>query len=378
MNRSLPLLMAVGLLLHAQPASAQEAEQQVLELNQQAMEAYMNLDIEGAKGLLIEALTIAERAGLEGRPLARTYINLGVVTVGGEQDQQSAFEFFKAALDADPGVWPDPGSSTPEVDEAFELARGRYEMETGTKLPSRHGGSPEDFMAGLDDDASPAGGGAGAGGDTDGDPTADYDFGEQKRTFVQVGFSIGAATVGRGRVAAPQPGADCYDESGALRPECQSYVFPSAGDCSGPEACVRVAETGLLPVMGLRLAVGHYILPRLAMVATMRMGFGGSGFMGQWMMGMRAQYLFTSLDATGFNASAFFGGSVGQIQTQPDQGHGVRDLFVSPGLGSFQVGAVLGYRFLPNFGIHVTPEVHVFVPSGTLVLDMTAGIETAF
>jgi hypothetical protein len=375
-----PLLVAMAL-LHVQPVLAQGTEQEVLELNQQAMEAYLNLEIEQAKLLLVEALTLAERAGLEGRALARTYVNLGVVTVGGENDRQSAFEFFKAALDEDPGVWPDPATSTPEVDEAFHLARGRYEMETGTSLPGRADLSPEDMMQGLADDGERLPDPEGPDGERD--AVEEYDFGELPRTFVHVGFSIGAATARSGRPADPQPPDDCFADDGQLRPECQSYRVPAQEDCDGPDACVRVNEPGLLPAMGLKLTVGHYILPRLALATTVRIGFqGGDGFLSQWMIGVRAQYLFTDLAAEGFNAAAFVGGSVGQIQVRPDQGRvgdtPVRRPFVSSGPGSFQLGAVLGYRFTRNFGIQATPEVHMFLPTNMFVFEMTAGIETAF
>jgi hypothetical protein len=374
MDRPIPLVVVVGLLLHVQPALAQEAERRVMELNQQAVEAYIHLDIEGAKALLIEALTIAEREGVEGRPLAHTYMNLGVVTVGGDKDRQSGVEFFKAGLRVDPRVAPDPASSTPEVEETFDLARGHYAMETGTGPSGRRDASTKDVMAGLEDDERPPGMGEPAT-----DPTEEkYDFGERKRTFIHFGFSMGLASVSSGQTADPQPPPECFDQSGALVPACRSYVLPGDDVCSGPDACVRVLQAGVLPVMGLRLAVGHYILPRLALAGTMRLGFaGGEGVMSQWMVGGRAQYLFTSLEATGFHASAFLGGSVGQIQTRPRQGEAWA-IFASPGLGSIQLGAVLGHRFVPNFGIQATPELHVFVPSGNLVLDLTVGIEAAF
>jgi hypothetical protein len=380
MDRSILLVVVVGVVLHVRPALAQQAERRVLELNQQAMEAYIHLDIEGAKALLIEALTIAEREGVEARSLAHTYVNLGVVTLGGDQDRRSALDFFKAGLQVDPRVAPDPDSSTPEVEETFDLARRLYEVETGTKLPDRRSVSTKELMAGLDDDELPPGMAESRDGEKATDPTeVKYDFGERKRTFVHFGFSMGIATVGAGQTADPQPPPECFDQSGALVPGCQSFVLPGEGACSGPDACVRVMQSGVLPVMGLRLAVGHYILPRLALAGTMRLGFaGGEGVMNQWMVGARAQYLFTSLEATGFNAAAFFGGSVGQIQTRPRQGEDVWDIFASPGLGSVQLGAVLGYRILRNFGFQLTPELHVFVPSGNVVLDLTVGIEAAF
>jgi hypothetical protein len=377
-RRGRAIALAVAVCCVTAPAMAQGSpEQRVLELNQQAMDAYMHLEIERAKGLLIEALGIAERAGIEGRALARTYINLGVVTVGGERDQQSAFEFFKAALDADPSVAPDPSTTTPEVDEAYELARGRYEMETGRRLPRGGDLTPEELLAGVGQDGDGPS-------DDPRDASSVYDYGELPRTFFHVGFSFGGATARSGKPADPQPSDDCLGENRGA-PHCDSYRFPAEdAACDGTEACVRVNQPGWLPVLGIKLTFGHYILPRLAFATTLRFAFnGGEGFMSQWLVGARMQYLFVGTGATGFNLAGFVGGSVGQIQVQPDQGRGaggerMARPFITSGPGSFQAGAVLGYRFARNFGLHLTPEMHVFLPTTMVVIEVTAGIEAAF
>jgi hypothetical protein len=96
-------------------------------------------------------------------------------------------------------VAPDPATRTPEVEEIFDLARGLYAMETGTKLPDRRNVSTKDLMAGLDDEERPPGMGEPTDGEKATDPTeAKYDFGERKRTFIHFGFSMGIATVGAG------------------------------------------------------------------------------------------------------------------------------------------------------------------------------------
>ncbi|AKF05290.1 hypothetical protein DB32_002439 [Sandaracinus amylolyticus] len=107
------------------PAHAQRALQQVLDLNRQAMEAYNNLEIEQANTLLNQALQAAQRGRVTGAPLARTYMNLGVVAIGGLGDNGAGLNYFTQALQADPNVQLDPLTSTPDIQTTFALARQR-------------------------------------------------------------------------------------------------------------------------------------------------------------------------------------------------------------------------------------------------------------
>ncbi|MFW6050498.1 MAG: hypothetical protein ACODAU_04950 [Myxococcota bacterium] len=367
MKQFLPVLLGAVVALYSQTAAAQPAEQRVLELNQQAMEAYMALDVERAKELLFEALRIAERSNLEGLPLARTYVNLGVVAVGGDQDRPSAFEFFKAALTADPTIEPDPATSTPEVDETFELAQGRHQMETGQSpageeatggpaAPGRAEGSPSGEDAAPSDASEEA-----------------YDFGQARRVFLHVGFTVGAATAQPGKPADPQPPADC-----ALDGSCSSYVPPRTDDCGGREFCVRVQEPGMLPTFAVTTTLGYYVLPRFALALSVRSAFsGGSDALAGLMAGVRAQYDFVQPQPEGLSLAAFGGASVGQIQVQPDQG-GSREPYITSGPGSAQLGGVIGYRFLPGFGLVATPQVHLLFPTFMFAMDLTVGLDLAF
>ncbi len=121
------VVLAVFALLLAgpRPAAAQGALQQVIDLNRQAMDAYTNLDIQQAKGKLMQALSAAQRGNVTGSPLARTYMNLGVVMVGGFQDNGHGIEYFVQALRADPSVALDPLTSTPDIQTVFHLAQAR-------------------------------------------------------------------------------------------------------------------------------------------------------------------------------------------------------------------------------------------------------------
>lgn len=127
----LVLLMLVG------PARGlyAQADQDVLDLNRQAMDAYNNLELDQAKQLLEQALQAAERGRVSASTLARTHANLGVVYVGGFADNGRGLEHFSSALRADPEVQLDPLTSTPDIETVFQLARGQ--MGPSASPPAR-------------------------------------------------------------------------------------------------------------------------------------------------------------------------------------------------------------------------------------------------
>jgi hypothetical protein len=110
-------------------AHAQGNPQQLAEANRAAMEAYNNLDIEGAKAQLEKAAKGAEKSGIRGPALARTYSNLAVVLVGGLGDMKGATAAFARALKEDPKVEPDPIVATPEVMTAYSAAKSSSKSE---------------------------------------------------------------------------------------------------------------------------------------------------------------------------------------------------------------------------------------------------------
>src|SRR4051812_16136849 len=82
-----------------------------------------NLDIEKSKASLEKAAKNAEKNGIRGPALARTYSNLAVVLVGGLGDPKGAINAFARALKEDPKVEPDPIVATPEVMSAYNAAK---------------------------------------------------------------------------------------------------------------------------------------------------------------------------------------------------------------------------------------------------------------
>lgn len=154
---SIALAALFGIALSSAPAHAQRALPQVLDLNRRGMEAYNNLEIEEAQSLLNQALQAAQRGGVLGAPLARTYVNLGVVAIGGMGDNGAGLEYLVQALQADPNVQLDPLTSTPDVQTMFSLAQQRARQGGGgTTTSPPPGGSTETTT-------SPSGGGSAAG-----------------------------------------------------------------------------------------------------------------------------------------------------------------------------------------------------------------------
>lgn len=168
MNRTLvslgtALVLMIGL---ASGAAAQSPLSQVLDLNRQAMEAYQMLELEQAQQQLERALQLAQQRGVTGAPLARTYLNLGVVAVGGFGDNGRGMQYFRQALGVDPNISLDPLTSTPEIQTVFNLARqqGGIGGGGGGGGGSGGGGGAGETTGGGGAAPEPPTGGGGAGG----------------------------------------------------------------------------------------------------------------------------------------------------------------------------------------------------------------------
>jgi hypothetical protein len=123
MPRAACLALSLALSLVALPASAQSNPRQLADANKSAMEQYNNLEIDQSKASLEKAAKNAEKNGIRGPALARTYSNLAVVLIGGFSDMKGATSAFVRALQEDPKVEPDPIVATPEVMQAFNAAK---------------------------------------------------------------------------------------------------------------------------------------------------------------------------------------------------------------------------------------------------------------
>ena len=118
-----------GLGLGVETAEAQDRRQEALDLSRQGMAQYNNLEVEEARATLLRALEVAREAGLSGEALARIYTNLGVVLVGGMQDNAGGMDAFSNAVREYPDIRLDPLTATPEITTVFTMARRRTSRE---------------------------------------------------------------------------------------------------------------------------------------------------------------------------------------------------------------------------------------------------------
>jgi hypothetical protein len=92
-------------------------------LNRKAVDAYQHLEFEAAERLLNEALDQSERTGLMQHPIrARTFVTLGIITLGGLKQRDKAVKYFRKALQIQPEVRLNPGLANPEIQAAFDEA----------------------------------------------------------------------------------------------------------------------------------------------------------------------------------------------------------------------------------------------------------------
>ena len=92
-------------------------------LNRKAVDAYQHLEFETAMRLLNEALDLSERSGLTMHPIrARTFVTMGIVTLGGMKQRDQAVKYFRKALQIQPEVRLSSGLANPEIQAAFDEA----------------------------------------------------------------------------------------------------------------------------------------------------------------------------------------------------------------------------------------------------------------
>jgi len=132
------MAVALATMLAAPAAWAQERDSaavgKITLLNRKAVDAYQHLEFETAMRILNEALDQSERAGLTEHPIrARTFVTLGIVSLGGFKQRAEAVKYFRKALQIQPEVRLSPGLANPEIQAAFDEAIAT--LGTGSDLP---------------------------------------------------------------------------------------------------------------------------------------------------------------------------------------------------------------------------------------------------
>ncbi len=132
------LWCVLGWCLFTQSAFAQTNEEELGRANRTAMERFSRLEVAEARAQLETAAEQARAAGMGGPALARTFANLGIVCVGGLNDNAAGLVAFKQALDLDPNVVIDPLFNAPNIEQVFTLAKGASARKAarGTTAPA--------------------------------------------------------------------------------------------------------------------------------------------------------------------------------------------------------------------------------------------------
>lgn len=203
------------------------------------------------------------------------------------------------------------------------------------------------------------------------------------------------------------PDADSYDDYEERDPVTGRVIIPRAttpvstqcegdGTVTGPATapggeqfaglepssyCVRVAASGFVPGVALRLNPGYFITKSFALSIPLRFQLASSGgAFGAIQFGARGELLFSKMDsATGFPVSWFFGGTFGKIEVKPPPKDPARKVpWVVGGPVGLNTGVNIRYRLHKNFGLIASPEVDLYLPDLLLNLEFSIGAEAAF
>ncbi len=106
-----------------------EPVRHLIELNWQAVEAYNKLEIEQANDSLRKALKFAQDKRLGGIHLARTYLTMGIVAIGGSGNAKKGKEYFQKALSIEPAITLDPLLATPDIQAIYDEVKGKVAVK---------------------------------------------------------------------------------------------------------------------------------------------------------------------------------------------------------------------------------------------------------
>jgi hypothetical protein len=145
--------------------------------------------------------------------------------------------------------------------------------------------------------------------------------------------------------------------------------------------CVRVAASGFVPGVALRLNPGYFITNSFALSIPLRFQLASSGgALGAIQVGLRGELAFSEQkEPTGFPVSWFFGGTFGKIEVKPPPKDPSRAVpWVIGGPIGLNTGVNVRYRIIRNFGLIASPEVDLYLPDLLLNLEFSIGAEAAF
>jgi hypothetical protein len=218
-----------------------------------------------------------------------------------------------------------------------------------------------------------------------------------RRVFVEAGFTLGAAYVGKGHPADGAPPRSVLEAARMRTPsEAQLAYIRSKGwscdtttrmvDTDGDgmpddtaaelsDCDVAVSGPGFVPMLAVHLAGGYRITPKLYAAGTARIQLSrGKGTLAGVVLGARGGYVLVDPSIGGLGLDAFAGFGVGQIQAQPEDD----SPFAISGMGAAELGVRGLYRITDRFSVVVTPHAFIMFPTFLFDIDLTAGMQVAF
>jgi outer membrane protein OmpA-like peptidoglycan-associated protein len=324
-------------------------------------------------------------------------VTQGIIVHGSTGGTDEARAAFAQALNLDPSVRPDPMMSNPDVEALFEEARAQHAASAASATsPEAAAASVSTTSVAADsphrargavctiDDNCEAGLVCDAGVCADAPEPSE---GPWNRFWIEAGYSLTMASAHHNMTATSTPGlAPGVDPQTDADLTNDSYYLPGTNGCdaSSGDYCVRVNDGLTAFAHGVHLAFGGWVTERFGLAARLRISpRASSGPMSHVVVGARALYRVVVPRREGFHLSVFGGVMAGQIQVRPKQeptppSEDVDRPWVRTGLGGLEVGANVGYRITPAFGLFASPEFYILFPDFSFGLQATLGVDVSF
>jgi hypothetical protein len=125
--KSLVMLICALGVFSSRHGIAQDKNEEALAMVTSAMDAYSNLEMDRAKAILENALTLEDE--LDGKTLAKIHTSLGIISISGFSDTPLGQNHFIQAACYDEDAKVDPLYSTPEIDLIFTQSKEAATVE---------------------------------------------------------------------------------------------------------------------------------------------------------------------------------------------------------------------------------------------------------
>lgn len=165
-----------------------------------------------------------------------------------------------------------------------------------------------------------------------------------------------------------------------LSTQCEADgIVTRAGELPS-KFCARVAEPGFVPIPAIRVAVGAWLLPRLAVsvIYQWHLTIDPERFLGAQSLGVEGQYLLLGRRERGLGVLGVAGVSIGREETpvtQPGPGKTIHALAGPLGVSA---GGAVRYAFGPELALVATPTLGTRFPVTQLTAELALATELSF